>query len=244
MLSVIIPAYNAADSIISTIDSSARTLEADNIDYELIVVDDGSTDGTYELVLDQNGNFPQVRCVHYDQNKGKGYALSYGFQFSSGDLVMFLDADSDLPPQQIPRVLNRLIETDADGIIGSKSHPEAKSNGYPATRKFLSKGYNLLVRALFNLSFTNTQTGLKVFRREVLSKIIPKIMVTGFAFDLEVLVRALGSGYRIMETPVTMTYLSESRVNPKVIWNLFRETMQIFWRCRLKNLITRNSTQS
>ena len=119
--------------------------------------------------------------ISYPINKGKGYALSYGFQFSSGDMVMFLDADSDLPPQQIPRLLNSLIETGADGIIGSKSHPEAESNGYPATRKFLSKGYNLLVRALFNLPFTNTQTGLKVFRREVLSKIIPKINITGWA---------------------------------------------------------------
>jgi|Deesub1362A_J573_1020465.scaffolds.fasta_scaffold01384_7 glycosyltransferase involved in cell wall biosynthesis len=234
MLSVIMPAHNVAQSILSAISSTVATLKSANIEYELIVIDDGSSDGTYEKVLTQKDAYPNVKCIRYTKNRGKGYALTFGFRFASGDQVIFLDADADLPPHQIPRFLEHMARDGADGIIGSKRHPQSEVSGFPAARRFLSLAYNLLEKMLFNLPFNDTQAGIKLFKRETLEKTLPLVREKRYTFDLELLVRAIEAGYQIKEAPVQVCYLHKSRIGLRDICHMFWGTMRIFWRLRVK----------
>ena len=151
MLSIIIPAYNAGEALQRTVAEAIGTLQDIDCPYEIIIVNDGSTDDTFDraLLLSRMGG--NVKSVGYSENRGKGFALKYGFKFTSGELVLFLDADRDLPPAQIPTVMAYMERNNSDIVIGSKRHPESKVQ-YPAVRRFLSKGYSLLIKLMFNLS--------------------------------------------------------------------------------------------
>lgn len=231
-LSIIVPAYNEAESIALTINGIEGALQGCEAKFEIIVVDDGSGDGTYREALLAAEGSPNVRVVSYADNCGKGHALRHGFLFARGDMILFLDADSDLPPTQIPRFLDLMAETEADIVIGSKSHPLSDVK-YPFARRLYSRGYSLLVKVLFGLSVGDTQTGIKLFRRNVLEKVLPKVVVKRYAVDLELLVNAGRLGYRIVEAPVVVNYQFRSRINPRDIWCIFLDTMGIFYRARI-----------
>jgi len=182
MLSVLMPAHNESGIIAETINETINTLEAVGIEYEIAVVDDGSSDGTLDQALAVAESHPCIKILTYEENKGKGFALSYGFQFTQGDFVLFLDADLDLPPAQIPRFMNSLTENNADVVIGSKRHPLSNVD-YPRIRCLWSKGYGMLVKMLFNLNVTDTQVGIKMFKREVLETVLPQVKINRYAFD-------------------------------------------------------------
>ena len=231
MLSVIIPAYNEADSIVGTADELVSVLQREGIEYEVVIVDDGSRDGTIEQItaLQQNGS--RIKAVRYENNMGKGHALKYGFQFCEGDLVLFLDA-SDLPPAQIPRFVQYMTEHGADIAIGSKRHPLSEVR-YPLTRRLYSRAYSLLIQIMFDLSITDTQVGLKLFKREVLDEVFPKVLVKRYAFDLELLANAKRLGYNTVEVPIVLAYGLSSRMDMKNIGYMFVDTLAIFYRMRI-----------
>jgi dolichol-phosphate mannosyltransferase len=231
-LSVIVPAYNEAVSIALTVKNIEEALKGYRGGYEIIVVDDGSKDDTLERALSVAAANSSVRVLSYQDNNGKGHALKHGFQLAKGDLALFLDADSDLPPSQIPRFLDRMSVGDVDIVIGSKRHPDSEVH-YPAARRLFSKAYSLLVMALFQLNITDTQTGVKLFDRKVLDDVFPKVLVKRYAFDLEVLVNAKRLGYRIAEMPVVLNYRFRSRIKTKAIWGIFLDTLAIFYRMKI-----------
>ncbi len=232
MISVIMPAYNKVQNISSAIEDTVNTLEKYGLEYEVIVVDDGSNDGTYDKVASVAKEHVSVKVFSYKENKGKGYALKYGFQFAQGDLVLFLDADSDLPPSQIPLFLDRMVENNIDIVIGSKRHPLSEVK-YPLLRRFLSRGYSLLITLMFNLNTTDTQVGIKLFRKDVLDQVLPKLLVKKFAFDVELLANAKRLGYSIIEVPVVLDYNHVSRINLRDIWYIFLDTLAIFYRMKI-----------
>lgn len=232
MISVIIPAYNVVQNISSTIEDTVTTLEKCDLEYEVIVVDDGSKDGTYEKALSIAKEHVNVKVFGYEENIGKGYALKHGFQFAHGDMVLFLDADLDLSPSQIPLFLDYIGRSGTDIIIGSKRHPLSEVK-YPLLRRFLSRGYNLLVKLMFDINITDTQVGIKLFRREVLDQVFPKLLVKKYAFDVELLVNVRRLGYSIAEAPVGLKHHHSSGVNLKAIWHIFLDTMAIFYRLKI-----------
>ena len=232
MISVIMPAYNKVQNISSAIEDTVNALEKYGLEYEVIVVDDGSNDGTYDKVASVAKEHVSVKVFGYKENKGKGYALKYGFQFAQGDLVLFLDADSDLPPSQISLFLDRMVESNIDIVIGSKRHPLSEVK-YPLLRRFLSWGYSLLITLMFNLKTTDTQVGIKLFRKGVLDQVLPKLLVKKYAFDVELLVNARKLGYHITELPVVLNYQHISGVNLRAIWHIFLDTMAIFYRMKI-----------
>src|SRR3990170_3414436 len=196
-LSVIVPAYNKDTEVFEVISSFVNQLKKLAYDWEIIVVDDASRDKTLrEAVRSKrfNGNTQRIKIFSYDLNQGKGFALYYGFKKSHGDIVVFTDSDLDLPAENIPVVLDYLQKNTADIAIGSKRHPLSKVK-YPLTRRIQSKTYQLLIKLLFNLNITDTQVGIKVFRRRVLEEAFPRIVVKEFAFDLELLVVAKSFGF-------------------------------------------------
>lgn len=232
-ISIVMPAYNEGPRIFDNIVETVRTMEGICQSYELIVVDDGSKDNTHEEALRAAARFPNVQAVRYTNNGGKGNALKYGFRYVTGDLVAFLDADLDLHPRQLKTLLEYMQKYNADVVIGSKRHKLSQID-YPLQRKVLSTGYSLLIKALFDLSVKDTQTGLKLFKREVLEEVFPRVLVKRYAFDLELLVNVRQRGYRIVEAPIILSFQRKfGRIGFKDIEPIAIDTAAIFYRLRI-----------
>jgi glycosyltransferase involved in cell wall biosynthesis len=229
------PAFNEADLIPNCIRETSEFLKGIGGERcaELIVVDDGSSDGTYQVARQAITPGEPVQVVRLARNSGKGFALKYGFVFATGDLVAFLDADLDLHPSQIATLYREMQKTNADVVIGSKRHPLSRLD-YPRQRKILSSGYYLLVRALFGLPVRDTQAGLKLFKQEVLEQVFPRLLIKRFAFDLELLVNAHHLGYKIVEAPVTLSFQRRfGRIRWQDVLNISLDTLAVFYRLRI-----------
>ncbi len=143
--------------------------------------------------------------------------------------------DMELDPANIKVFMEMMQRSNCDAVIGSKRHPDSKVS-YPAFRRLQSSVYQLLVRALFGLAVRDTQTGLKLFRRQVLSEAIPLLAIKRFAFDLELLVVSRFLGYRnICEAPITLNYKFESTVDLRAAWWVLWDTAAIWYRLRIRN---------
>ena len=229
-ISIIIPAHNEGNIIYKTVLETAAVLDELDLEYEIIIVDDGSTDDTPLAIEQVTRELSNVRAVILSENQGKGNALRRGFLKSEKGLVCFLDADLDLHPSHIIDLLKEMDRTGADIVIGSKQHPDSKLN-YPWHRKLYSKIYYLLVLALFRLPVKDTQTGIKVFRREVLTRSFPRLVCKRYALDLELLTVAHRLSYSVAETPITLTFQKEfGHIKFADARNIIVDTMAIFYR--------------
>jgi dolichol-phosphate mannosyltransferase len=226
-LSVIIPAYNEERVIVQSLEEACHALAG--LEFELIVVDDGSQDATHTLVQQVADSEPRIRAVRYDLNRGKGHALRYGFEQARGERIAFLDADLDLHPKLVCELMKVMDETRADVVIGSKLHPQSQVD-YPLRRRILSLGYSFLVRTMFGLPVLDTQTGVKLFRRDVLAAVFPEMPIEGFAFDLQLLVLAHRHAYRIVGAPVVLTFQRQrlGRIGLRVVWRIWLDTLYVF----------------
>lgn len=229
-VSIIVPAYNEGEHISNNIKEFIEACENFDYDYELIIVDDGSTDNTYEEASKFNSG--KVNVITYTKNQGKGHALQQGVKQVTGDMVTFIDADLELPPKQIAKFLE-YMGNGRDIVIGSKRHPDSKVD-YPLKRRFLSACYQLFVRVLFGMNIKDSQAGLKLFRRGILAEVLPKVLVKQYAFDLEVLAIANKMGYKITEAPIILNYsFNGSGVGWRSIWKIFLDTCAIFYRLKI-----------
>jgi len=233
--SILIPAYNEENNIIATLKETSGVLEAFNPSYEIIVIDDGSQDRTSEIVRDfiSSGN-KKVKLQGYFANKGKGHALKYGTNFANGNSILFLDADLDLHPSHLEGMYNIMLQNKADVVIGSKMHKNSTIN-YPFFRKVLSSSYFLIIKALFRLKVRDTQTGIKLFRQDVLKNCIHKVLVKRYAFDLELLVIINSRGYKICEAPVHVSEHREfRRIGIGDAFKMLFDTLGVFGRFYFK----------
>ena len=230
-LSVVMPAFNEGSNIRKNVSESCAAFKELGIPFEIVVVNDGSRDNTEEEIKAACSENPEVKLVSYYANGGKGNALKAGFKATEGNIVTFVDADLELHPRQLKRFFVEMKQHNADIVIGSKRHPESIIN-YPAKRWILSKGYNLFIRSLFGLNLTDTQPGLKLFRREVLEKELPKVFVKRWAFDLELLVNSDMDGFKIVEAPLELHYTRENggRIGVKDVFHIFHDTLGIYSR--------------
>jgi glycosyltransferase involved in cell wall biosynthesis len=233
-VSVVMPAYNEATHIASNLRVTVETLSSLNYDFEVILVDDGSPDRTYReasKLIATHGS--RVRVVHYETNQGKGNALMCGSWFARGDIIVFLDADMDLHPEQVPVLIEMMGAKEADVVIGSKMHPLSRVN-YPLVRRAYSWVYYSLIRLMFGLPVKDTQTGLKAFKREVLDRVFPKILAKRFAFDIEVLANAHRLGYKIIDAPVTLNFQRRfGRIRSRDVLHIVIDTLAIFYRMHI-----------
>jgi glycosyltransferase involved in cell wall biosynthesis len=234
MLSILMPAYNEASSIAENVGETVQTMHALGINFEIVVIDDGSLDGTDAAASSALRQWPDhVRVVRCTRNEGKGNALICGASYSRGDYVAFLDADMDLHPEQLASFFAVMEADGADAVIGSKFHPNSIVD-YPVLRRIYSFFYYVLVRTLFGLPVRDTQTGIKLFKRPVLDRVLPRILVKRFAFDLELLANVHHFGYRIAEAPVSVNFKRVcSRLRLPAVWNVFVDTLAIFYRMRI-----------
>ena len=231
MLSVVMPLYNEGALITSNV---VQTLGALRMlgPFEIILVNDGSSDNSGEEMARLAGEYPgEVISVQLPRS-GKGEALRRGAQAARGEFVVFIDADLDLPPEQILFFVAIQRVKKADAVIGSKMHPDSTVD-YPPVRRVYSLGYYVLVKFLFGLPVRDTQTGLKLVRRELLLRALEKTECTGFTLDLELLVRLVQLGAVMVEAPVVVQHsMKFGGIGLPVVWQIFRDTWKVWRRTR------------
>jgi glycosyltransferase involved in cell wall biosynthesis/O-antigen/teichoic acid export membrane protein len=226
-LSVVLPCHNAEGGL--------RPLLADLMDelelldsYELIVVSDGSTDETVRVA--KAFGCDDLRVLHYPTRGGKGHALHVGLTEARGRYVAFVDADGDIGPEAIRPFLTIMKLYEPDIVLGSKRHPLSEVY-YPPLRRLMSWTYHKLTRLLFRVKVRDTQTGMKLVRRDVLAAVLPRLFEKRYAFDLEFLVAARSLGYRrVFEAPVRIDYKFSSQVRPRSVIRIVLDTAAIFYR--------------
>lgn len=230
-VSVVMPAYNESQHIVRNVRETVATLLRLGYDFEVIIVDDGSADETHVEATKVFAESPDhVRVIRYERNAGKGNAVLCGASYATGHYVALLDADMDLHPAQLPVLFGVMSATGADVVIGSKRHPLSHIN-YPLRRKFVSAVYFGIIRLLFGLPVRDTQTGIKIFRREVIESVFPRLLSKRYAFDIEVLANAHRLGYRIREAPVTLTFTRKfGRISLRDTYYVLCDTLAIFYR--------------
>ena len=236
------PAYNEAAVIAPSVAETVRTLDRLDWDYEVVVVDDGSMDGTHEKLVRLATEHSQLLVAKNRENFGKGRALKKGFRYTSGEYVIFLDCDLDLHPSQVKTLFEIMQKEQADVVIGSKRHPESRVE-YPWHRRVISATYFFLVKLLFGLPIRDTQTGLKLFRRKVLAQVFPRMLVKRYAFDLELLALAHHYGHSIAQAPVVLeTKRYQHRIRVIDILHTFWDTLAIWYRMHLLGWYDRHPT--
>ncbi len=238
-LSVVIPAYKSERFIEKSLTKVYSVLNEGRYAFELICVVDGKVDGTYKKARKIARSLPNLRVLGYKSNKGKGYAVRYGMSRANGKIVGFIDAGVELNINGMAMVLEHFEWYKADIIVGSKRHPASKVI-YPWQRTIMSVCYQILVKILFGLNLRDTQVGMKFFRKEVLEKTLPRLLVKKFAFDIEMLAVANYLGFtRIYEAPVAlkMKFNGESTIVSKkffnVVFYMVWDTIAVFYRLRI-----------
>jgi glycosyltransferase involved in cell wall biosynthesis len=232
LLTLIVPIYNGGAYVAESMRKIIATLETLGEKFEILVVSDGSTDGTETEV--RSIEDPRVRVLHYAPNRGKGYAICFGVTQARGSLVGWLDADLDIEPQAIVTGVRMFEHAEIDAAIGSKRHRDSRVD-YPPLRRLLSSGFQLLVRMLVHVNVRDTQVGAKVFRREMLDVVAPLLLIKRYAFDLELLAVGTQFGFdRIEEMPVELHYgFTGTGIDRRAIQRMFLDTIAIAYRIHL-----------
>ncbi|WP_027345787.1 glycosyltransferase [Hamadaea tsunoensis] len=234
-LTVVVPYYNPGDLLRPNVVNLLTSLGDSGVTFEVITVGDGCTDGSPATIDDLDPGL--VRRISLSRNGGKGSALRTGLREGRGRYIGFIDADGDLDPLHWQTFLELIRLYRPDMVIGSKRHPLSEVDAYRGVaRRLCSAGYQGLVRVLFpHLPVSDTQVGIKVFRRELLAEVLPRTVERGFVFDLELLVAARRGGYRrILAAPVSVRHNGRSTIRWHAVWHMAAGTLAIARRLYLE----------
>jgi glycosyltransferase involved in cell wall biosynthesis len=233
-VSIVMPAYNEAGHIAASVEETINTFNDFGCPFELIVIDDGSSDNTFEILQGLSSKYPQYLIVKKNpSNLGKGRAIKKALHYVSGDYVVFLDADMDLHPLQVQTLFDIMRLDEADVVIGSKLHPNSVVI-YPWHRRIVSLIYFWFVKIAFGLPCRDTQTGLKLFKIKVIREVFPRILVKKFAFDIEVLANAHHLGFKIVDAPIE--YKAKNKfgyIGLSTSFVTLLDTLAVFYRMRI-----------
>ena len=214
-LSIIVPAYNEENRIKPTLLSIFDYLEDQNLHTEVIVVNDGSSDKTSEVITKMQKKFNNLKLVELEKNQGKGCAVKSGVIASKGHLILFTDADNSTPIEELSKLLQAMSANNAEIAIGSRYLKKSKVHvRQPWYRVALGRLGNVLIRLFLIDGIRDTQCGFKLFKAEVAHEIFALQKIRRFAFDMEALIIADSLGYKITEVPVNWFNSSESRLRP------------------------------
>lgn len=251
-LSIVVPYYNPGPRLRANVERLLEVLGTAGVTFEVIAVSDGSTDGSAESLEGLGGGAPglggpggqgpgggslgdaTLRRVTLARNAGKGAALRVGLAMGRGRWLGFIDADGDLSPELLGPFVSLMRLYEPDVILGSKRHPMSDVH-YPPLRRAYSWGYQQLIRLLFHLQVRDTQTGIKLIRREVLAAVLPRMVEKRFAFDLELFVVARHLGYeRLFEVPVRIEERFTSTISSRAVGRIFLDTLAIWYRLHIR----------
>ena len=211
-LSIVIPAYNEQGRLPGTLPRIQTFLTSPSRACEIIVVDDGSSDGTAGVIADMQGRFPQLRLLRNDGNRGKGYSVRRGMLEARGAHVLFTDADLSTPIEEVDKLLP-WFDRGFEVVIGSRAMRESRIVRHqPGYREAMGRVFNLMAQSWALRGIRDTQCGFKCFRREAAHDVFSRQTLSGFCFDVEALYIASRLGYRIKEVPVTWANSPETKV--------------------------------
>jgi dolichyl-phosphate beta-glucosyltransferase len=230
-LSIVVPCYNEEERLPRTVEQIERYFAGKPISYELILVDDGSTDGTRQIQDAAAERNPSVRVEALPRNRGKGRALAEGVAASKGAEILVTDADLSTPIEEIEKL--RVALTSGAGVaIGSRSVKGSRVEiSQPAYRVLMGKVFNLLVQAVLLPGIWDTQCGFKLFRADVAHEVFAGLTTDGFAYDPEVLYLAKKRGVKIAEVPVIWRNSTPTKVMPiKSSFDMFKHVVKVRFR--------------
>jgi glycosyltransferase involved in cell wall biosynthesis len=220
LLSIVIPAYNEETRLPATLARTSDALESRGEPYEVLVVVNGSTDRTAEVVKSAAERDGNIRLI-VTPLAGKGRAVKIGVSEARGDRIVFADADLSTPIEEVIGLTERL-DAAHQVVIASREGTGARRMGEPYVRHLMGRVFNLLVQVLAVRGIQDTQCGFKAFTRACAQDVFGRQQITGFGFDVEILYLARKRGYGIREVPVTWAYAASSRVDP------LRDTIRMF----------------
>jgi dolichyl-phosphate beta-glucosyltransferase len=219
-LTIIIPAYNEENRLPSTLEQVFRFLEQQSFSSEVLVVENGSADRTYEIAREFVSRHPSLRVIHNDW-RGKGLAIQRGVQEGRGKYLFLCDADLSMPVEEIGKFIPPQLDH-LDIAIASREAPGSVRINEPYYRHLTGRVFNTLIRLLVLPGLQDTQCGFKCIRAEVARDIFPYQTLTGWAFDVELLYIARHHGYRILEIPIQWYFNADSKIS------VFRDSVRMF----------------
>jgi dolichyl-phosphate beta-glucosyltransferase len=211
--SVVIPAYNESARILATLESVVQCIRAQGWRAEVLVVNDGSTDRTAEIVRTFQAGAPEVRLLENPGNRGKGYSVRSGMMQAGGEIVMFTDSDLSAPIEEAERLF-AAIAAGADIAIGSRWLESGRqTHRQPLYRQFFGRCFNMVCRMIMRLPFADTQCGFKAFTRDAANTVFQLQTIERWGFDPEILFIAVKRGFKVQEVAVSWAHDERSRMS-------------------------------
>ncbi|MDR1992267.1 MAG: glycosyltransferase family 2 protein [Nitrososphaerota archaeon] len=233
-VSVVLPAYNEVTYLYPAVEKTIQTLNNFINSYEIIIAEDGSTDGTAERAQELAQKWPYIRHIHRRQRLGRGTALNNSFEQSHGKILVYMDLDLATDLKYLKPLIEAITVEGYDFATGSRMMPESKAER-TISRSFSSKTYNFLVRHLLGSKLSDHQCGFKAFKREPLLNLLGKVEAKHWFWDTEVMVRGYQQGLRIKELAVEWHSGKDTKVNlVKDSWNMFGQILRLGWKLRVE----------
>lgn len=230
-LSIVIPAYNEGQRLPKTLDSMFAYLQSRSYRAEIIVVDDGSSDRTSEIVSAARQKYPELRLLANPGNRGKGFSVRHGMLEARGEIALFSDADLSTPIEEADKLIAAIVERGYDAAIGSRAvNRNLIEVHQPAIREQAGIFFNHMARWIMGIEFSDTQCGFKAFRRQRTRIIFEQQRIERFGFDAEILFLAKRRGLRVAEVPVRWSHDAATKVNVAADGiRMFLELLLIRW---------------
>ena len=227
---IVIPAYNESRRIVPTLNKLLTHIAEQGWDAEVVVVNDGSTDDTAEIVRGFAARNSMMRLIENPGNRGKGYSVRNGMLHAEGKILLFSDADLSSPISEAQKLFDAL-QAGADMAIGSRwLDPALQTERQPLHRQLFGRVFNLVLRAVLGLSFKDTQCGFKACTREAAQQIFSRQKIERWGFDPEVIFLAQKRGLKVVEVPVRWAHDNKGTINPlRDGLRMFFEVLEIRW---------------
>ncbi len=220
-ISIVIPACNEGQIIEKTIKTTAEYLKEKRLNFEIIVVDDGSSDNTLKILEQIQHSLPSLKIIKHEANLGKGRSVKDGVLAADGGIILFTDADLSAPLSNLDKMMDE-INKGFHIVVGSRYIKGAIIKNRPVIRQILGKGFSFIIRLFKLTEVSDTQCGFKLFKKDVAKNIFTNLSIDGYAFDVEVLYISKLYGYKICECPIIWIDNTSSKMK------LFRDAYRMF----------------
>ena len=234
LVSVVLPAYNEAKELETTVEKVSQTLKKTDYTYEIVIAEDGSTDGTDELSEQLTKKYPFVRHIHREKRLGRGTALNNAFRQCRGEVLVYMDLDLATDLKSLRPLIDAIALEGYEVSTGSRMLPESKVER-SLRRSISSKSYNFLVRHMLGSIVKDHQCGFKAFKKEAALPLLGEVEASHWFWDTEILVRAQRHGFKVKEIPVEWTSGVGTKVNlAKDSWSMFWQVTHLWWKLKTK----------